>query len=167
MDKKYIVLNEIGKNPEITQRELSKIIRCSVGSINTLLNKMVKEGLIKLKRMPMNRMLYMLTPIGIAEKLQKTSSYIKSNYKYIVETQAKIRFELENLAKENEEVYLIIEEDEISELAKISLKDIANIKFITDKDICDKSKTVVTLSIKNYNRFKEEYTRLINLLELL
>jgi DNA-binding MarR family transcriptional regulator len=167
MDKEYIVLNEIGKNPEVTQRELSKMIRCSVGSINILLSKMVNEGLIKIKRMPMNRIIYMLTPMGIVEKLQKTSSYIKSNYNYIVETQAKLRTELEKLVAQNGEICVLMEEDEISELVRLAIKENNNIKFITDKDTCDKSKPVVALSINNYNKFKEKYKNIINLLELI
>ncbi len=167
MDKEYIVLNEIGKNPEVTQRELSKMIRCSVGTINILLNKMVNEGLIKIKRMPMNRIIYMLTPMGIVEKLQKTSSYIKTNYNYMVETQEKLRTELEKLVAHNGEIYVIVEEDEISELVRLSIKDNNNIKFITDKDNCDNSKPVVVLSINNYNKFKEKYENIINVLELI
>ena len=167
MDKEYIVLNEIGKNPEVTQRELSKMIRCSVGTINILLNKMVNEGFIKIKRMPMNRIIYMLTPMGIVEKLQKTSSYIKTNYNYMVETQEKLRTELEKLVAQNGEIYVIVEEDEISELVRLSIKDNNNIKFITDEDNCDNSKPVVVLSINNYNKFKEKYENIINVLELI
>ncbi len=167
MDKEYIVLNEICKNPEVTQRELSKVIRCSVGTINILLNKMVNEGLIKIKRMPMNRIIYMLTPMGIVEKLQKTSSYIKSNYNYMVEIQEKLRTELEKLVAQNGKIYVMVEEDEISELVRLSIKENNNIKFITDKDYCDNSKPVVVLSVNNYNNFKDKYENIINVLELI
>ncbi|QNU66808.1 winged helix-turn-helix transcriptional regulator [Ruminiclostridium herbifermentans] len=167
MDKEYIVLNEISKNPEITQRELSKLIRCSVGTINILLNKMVNKGLIKIKRMPMNRIIYMLTPMGIVEKIQKTSSYIKSNYNYMIETQEKLRTELEKLVDKNGVIYVIVEEDEISKLVRLSIKENNKIKFITDKESCDNSKLVVVLSIDNYNKFKEKYGKIVNILELI
>ncbi len=167
MDREYIVLNEINKNPEVTQRELSNMIHCSVGSINILLNKMVNKGFIGIKRMPMNRIIYMLTPIGNLEKLHKTSNYIKSNYNYIVDTQAKLRTELEKLVAQNGEIYVIMEEDEISELVRLAIKENNNIKFITDKDAFDKSILVVVLSINNYNKYKEKYYNIINLLDLI
>ncbi len=167
MDKEYIVLHEIDKNSNITQRELSRMIQCSLGSINILLNKMSIEGLIKIKRMPMNRILYMLTPKGIVEKLQKTSNYIKSNYNYIMETQVKMRVAIESLVAEHGEVFVVLEDDEISELVSLSIETNSNVKFITPKDTCDKAKTVVVLNIIAYNNFKEEYKRVINLLELI
>jgi len=167
MDKEYIVLNEIDKNSNITQRELSKMIQCSLGSINILLSKMANEGLIKIKRMPMNRILYMLTPKGIVEKLQKTSDYIKSNYKYINDTQSKIRVILEDLVSKYGDIYVIIEEDEISELAKLSIEKNARIKLILKMDTWDEAKPVVVLNINTYNKLKEKYKNLVNLIELI
>lgn len=167
MDKEYIVLNEIDKNSNITQRELSKMIQCSLGSINILLNKMAIEGLIKIKRMPMNRILYMLTPKGIVEKLQKTSNYIKSNYNYIIDTQAKIRDTLESLVAKHGEIVVLLEEDEISEIVKLAVEANNNVKLIAQEDIYDRSKPIVVLNIYTYNKLKEEYKNAVNLLELI
>lgn len=167
MDKEYIVLNEIDKNSNITQRELSKMIQCSLGSVNILLNKMAIEGLIKIKRMPMNRILYMLTTKGIVEKLQRTSNYIKSNYNYIIETQEKIRVTLESLVAEHGEIVVLLEEDEISEIVKLSVEANNNVKLIELEDICDKSKPIVVLNIKTYNKLKVEYKNAVNLIELI
>jgi DNA-binding MarR family transcriptional regulator len=168
MDKEYIVLKEIDKNSNITQRELSKMIQCSLGSINILLNKMANEGLIKIKRMPMNRILYMLTPKGAVEKLQKTSDYIKSNYKYIIETQAKIKVILENIAAQDGEIYVVIEQDEISELVKLSIGADKNIILVTPNDeILDKSRTIVVLNVDTYNKLKDQYVNVINLIEVI
>lgn len=167
MDKEYIVLNEIEKNSNITQRELSKMIQCSLGSINILLNKMTIEGLIKIKRMPMNRILYMLTPKGIIEKLQKTSNYIKSNYNYITDTQAKIRVVIESLVAKHGEISVLLEEDEISELIKLSLEENKHVKLISQEDTYDKSKLVVVLNINTYSKLKDKYRDVINLIELI
>lgn len=167
MDKEYIVLSEIYKNSNITQRELSKIIQCSLGSINILLNKMAIEGLIKIKRMPMNRIIYMLTPEGIIEKLQKTSNYIKKNYNYIIDTQTKIRAAIESLVVRHGDIIVLVEEDEISELVKLSIETNSNVKLITKKDTFDKSKTVVVLNINTYNDIKDEYQNVINLIEII
>ncbi|MHB8063500.1 MAG: winged helix-turn-helix transcriptional regulator [Ruminiclostridium sp.] len=167
MDKEYIVLNEIDKNSNITQRELSKVIQCSLGSINILLNKMAIEGLIKIKRMPMNRILYMLTPIGIVEKLQKTSDYITSNYNYIIDTQAKIRAAIEGLIVRHGEIDILIEKDEISEIVKLSIEANNNVKLIKQADTCDNPKPVVVLNINTYNKLKKECRNVINLIELI
>jgi DNA-binding MarR family transcriptional regulator len=168
MDKEYIVLHEIDKNSNITQRELSKMIQCSLGSINNLLNKMAIDGLIKTKRMPMNRILYMLTPKGIVEKQQKTSNYIKNNYNYVIDTQAKIRAAIESLVIKYGEIAVLLEEDEIiSELVKLSIESNDNIKLISQREVGDTAKAVVVLNINDYNKLKAEYKNVVNLVELI
>ncbi|EMS70377.1 winged helix-turn-helix transcriptional regulator [Ruminiclostridium cellobioparum] len=167
MDKKHIVLNEIRKNPKITQRELSKILQCSLGSINLLLSKMVNEGLIKIKRMPMNRIRYILTPNGVLEKLQKTSKYIKSNYNFIINIQETIRMTLEDLTNEYGDITVVLEDDEISELVKLSIGENDKVNLIRHGETIGEFKTVVALDINTYNVLKSKYKRVVNLIELI
>lgn len=190
MDKEYILLNEIEKNENITQRELSRKTEFSLGSVNVLLNKMVQEGLVKIKQIPMNRVAYMLTPAGIAEKIKKTSSYIKIHYNYINETTLKIRSELLNLIKENGNICILLESDEISELVKLAVAGINEKKHIeiiegislrnrmqvndtfdenTESDKMDFNcdKVIIAVSIETYNEIAQKQLRVVNLLELI
>ena len=162
VDKEYIVLTEIEKNSNITQRELSKKTELSLGSINILLNKMVREGLIKIKQIPMNRVAYMLTPKGMADKLQKTSTYIKYHYNYINDTKSKIENALKHIQNENKQVSILLEYDEIGEI----VKQVADINAIPHSYKIDSIKTecVVVTSSERELSLKDTY-RVINLLE--
>ena len=106
MDREYIILENIDKNANITQRELSQKAGISLGSVNILLNKMIKEGLIKIEKIPADRVLYMLTPKGILEKMNKTYQYIKIHYNYIDKTKNRIKTILE-LLKGNPKLYVL------------------------------------------------------------
>lgn len=181
MDKEYILLNEIEKNENITQRELSKKTELSLGSVNILLNKMVHEGLVKIKQIPMNRVAYMLTPAGITEKVRKTSNYIKIHYNYINEATEKIRSVLMNVVKKNGEICVLLENDEISELVKLAVEKIEDKKHIkiiegfrTDceyslfNDIhIEDNKTIIALSVEVYNELTLRQLKSVNLLELI
>ena len=183
MDKEYILLNEIDKNENITQRELSKKTELSLGSVNILLNKMIHEGLIKMKQIPMNRVAYMLTPVGIAEKVRKTGNYIKVHYKYINETTSKIKNIFLRLIEQNGNVCVLIEHDEISELIKLAIAEIDNHKHIEIVEDIEnlikavkydeinfmdhKYKIIVVQSTEAYNDVAVSQIYPINLLELL
>lgn len=89
-DKEYMILDQIDRTPEVSQRDLSSYTGLSLGSVNILLKKMAKEGLLKIESIPAHRVMYMLTPKGMLEKANKTMSYMKLHYKAIEETKQSI-----------------------------------------------------------------------------
>lgn len=121
MDKELLILENIQNNNEISQRQLSNILGISLGSVNTLLKKMKREGFIKVKEIPSNRVVYMLTPEGIVEKANKTYNYIKIHYNYINETKNRMieRF-LEDLCT-YDKVYILISDHEMIEIVKSAI----------------------------------------------
>lgn len=76
-DKDYLLLSEIDANSDISQRDLSNKTGVSLGSVNLLMKKMIREGLIKMEMTHANRIIYMLTPKGMAEKAEKTVRYVR------------------------------------------------------------------------------------------
>lgn len=171
MDKEYILLNEIEKNENITQRELSKKAELSLGSVNLLINKMVHEGLIKIRQIPMNRVAYMLTPAGIAEKVRKTSNYIKIHYNYINETVKKIKSAILDLHNENSDIIVVLEQDEISELVKLAVSElhcrhhIKMIQYTQIETLNSSGNLIVVVGMKSFDQFTKKGIKVINLLE--
>ena len=93
----YVIMTEIVDNENVSQRELSRKLGLSVGTVNILINKMIKEGMIKMEQVTNKQAMYMLTPTGIVEKSKKTVSYLKNHYRAIYETKEKIKLILNNL----------------------------------------------------------------------
>ncbi|HHU72069.1 MAG TPA: winged helix-turn-helix transcriptional regulator, partial [Clostridiales bacterium] len=75
-DNEYVIMSEVVENEYITQRELSKKLGVSVSTVNVLMNKMIREGLIKMTQVSQKQVLYMLTPVGMMEKAKKTVTYL-------------------------------------------------------------------------------------------
>lgn len=115
-DKEYILLSEIEANNAVSQRELSQKAGLSLGSINILLKKMVKQGLIKMESIPANRVIYMLTPAGMAEKAFKTVRYIKVHYQVIEEIKDRINSSLQGLHQQFTTICILKPEDELQEI---------------------------------------------------
>jgi DNA-binding MarR family transcriptional regulator len=165
MDKEHIILDAIDKNGSITQRELSKRVNLSLGSVNLLLNKMVKDGLIKINQIPLNRVVYMLTPKGAVEKVNKTYNYIKDHYRIITETKRKIMCELQKMLEREKPICIVLENDELSELVKVVSEGMPDIIFSQSLEGVDLSTLVVTIGLEKYNEIFAQGRRVINLLE--
>ena len=104
----FEILRFIAKNPNISQRKLSKELGFSLGKLNYCLKMLQKKGLIKIQNFKKNKnklkYLYILTPLGISKKTKLTISFIKnkiSEYDKLIKEEASI---LENNNKLKEQV---------------------------------------------------------------
>jgi len=59
-------LLEIKKNPSTTQRSLSLKLNISLGLTNSILQNLIQRGLIKAQKMTGRKILYLVTPQGMA-----------------------------------------------------------------------------------------------------
>src|SRR4030065_2819506 len=73
------LLQELEKNPIVSQRELSNKFGIALGVTNACLKRMLRRGLIRLKKVPPRRIGYYLTPQGFAEKGRLTMTVISYN----------------------------------------------------------------------------------------
>jgi DNA-binding MarR family transcriptional regulator len=138
-DHEYAVMTEIADNEHITQRELSSKLGVSLGSVNILINKMAKEGLIKIEQVSSKQVLYMLTPAGMMAKAKKTVRYLKVHYRAIYETKEKIKVLFLELLDEYEMIYLFIDDEEILAIMNLAIEELhkekTNIKRVTQESL--------------------------------
>lgn len=78
---RYKILKILEANPEISQRDLARELRISLGRVNFCLKALIEKGLLKASnfRNSQNKLAYMylLTPRGIEEKTHITSQFLK------------------------------------------------------------------------------------------
>lgn len=122
-DNEYTIMSEIAENENLTQRELSKKLGVSVSTVNVLMNKMIRDGLIKMTQVSQKQVLYMLTPAGIMKKAKKTVSYLKAHYRAIYQTKEKLKSIFEDLTKYHEVILLLMPNDEMGEIVRIAIEE--------------------------------------------
>ena len=80
-DISYKVIKLIEKDPEISQRELSRELGVSLGKANYCLRALIDKGWIKARnfRNSSNKLAYryLLTPTGVQQKTALTSRFLK------------------------------------------------------------------------------------------
>lgn len=169
MDKEFVIMENIDHNSFVTQRELSEKTGISLGSVNILLNKMVSEGLIKVEKIPANRVMYMLTPKGMVEKINKTYNYIRLHYKRINETKEKVKALLNGLLTCNKYIYILTCKDEINELLKTAVREIGyEDRFIfkdTLEQAVEESQIIIVYSHDDKEKYEGLGYKVINILE--
>lgn len=77
----YKIMRILEENPDLTQRELAEKLGMSVGGVNYCLNALIDKGLVKMGNFQKSKnkfkYVYLLTPMGIAEKIRLTSQFLK------------------------------------------------------------------------------------------
>lgn len=84
------ILDEIERGKGVTQRALSKRLGIALGLTNLLIRRLVSKGCVKVVNIRPNRVKYLITPAGVAEKARATRSYIEHTLR--VYTDMRTRF---------------------------------------------------------------------------
>ncbi|MCC7203406.1 MAG: MarR family EPS-associated transcriptional regulator [Nitrospirae bacterium] len=94
------LLKELSENNTQSQRELSRKLGVSLGSVNFVLSNLLDAGLIRAKRFKNSKnkaaYMYILTPEGIKSRMQLSRDFLQRK---MVEYE-KLKMEIEELKKD-------------------------------------------------------------------
>jgi EPS-associated MarR family transcriptional regulator len=78
---RYRLLTYLEKNPGASQRDVAGALGVSLGKINYCINALIRKGWVKAANFNNSRhkaaYAYLLTPIGIQEKVNATSAFLR------------------------------------------------------------------------------------------
>ena len=81
-DINFRIMRILQENPDLTQRELPDKLGMRVGELNYCLNALIDKGLVKMQNFSNSKnkfkYVYLLKPIGIAEKVELTTGFLSS-----------------------------------------------------------------------------------------
>ncbi len=99
-EKTLHVLQEIERNPKVTQRVLAQKLEISLGKLNFLIRALIDKGIIEIKNFKNSKnklaYMYLLTPQGIKIKIQLTHKF----FFWKTQEYEKLKEEIERLKKE-------------------------------------------------------------------
>jgi len=169
MEREHLILNYIQNEEQTTQRQIAGETGLSLGSVNLLLKRMIKKGLIKIERLNARTIRYILTPYGLAEKSKLTYRYIKHSYAQITRLASAVENLLEKIQVGKDEViYLYGPQNEVFEVLNLVLgKGKINHVYITDdRRLPDPSTQIVIIvwDLSDEEKLAPSY-RAVNLLK--
>ncbi|BCR36102.1 winged helix-turn-helix transcriptional regulator [Mariniplasma anaerobium] len=149
--RKFLILDSIDKNKDITQRELSKEVGVAVSMINSYLNEYEKEGLIKKNYQSTKTVYYYLTKKGIEKKKVLNIGYLNSSLGVYNKAKKNIIDFLNQIIIKGYKNILLYGAGEVAE---ILLQTIAlshdfplNVICVIDDDVDKHEKTIVSKKI--------------------
>lgn len=116
------VLEAVAEDQEITQRGLAAKLGIALGLTNLYVRRLTRKGLIKCVNVQSNRLRYLITPRGIAEKTRLTFEYMDYSLFLYRQVRDHLRNTLRPLAGSGKRV-AIYGAGEAAELAYLSLRE--------------------------------------------
>ncbi len=120
--RELTVLDAIARDKHITQRNLSAKLGIALGLTNIYLKRLIHKGYIKCINVQSNRLLYLITPQGIAEKTRLTYEFMD----YSLHLYRDVRHHLSEVLKpcqDGNQRIAVYGTGEAAELAYLSLKE--------------------------------------------
>jgi len=137
------IIEEICKERNLTQRDLSKRTKLSLGAVNLILKRLVQRGIVKTKNLNPKKVEYILTPKGFSEKTKKT-------YNYVLKTVSLVKFVREEIAKivleeynRGQKKFVILGKDDLADIIELALKGFSYQRVENSKEIKDPSSLVL------------------------
>lgn len=118
------LLNSIEQDAQLTQRRLSDKLGIALGLTNIYLKRFVHKGYVKCTNVRPNRLLYLLTPKGIAEKTRLTYAFWEYSLHLYGEVRQHLREVLSQSVASGVQRIAIYGTGEAAELAYLSLKEL-------------------------------------------
>jgi ribosomal protein S25 len=116
------LLEAVHEDSRVTQRGLASKLGIALGLANIYLKRMIHKGYIKVVNVQPNRISYLITPRGIAEKARLTYEFMDYSLHLYGEVRQHLREALQDCAAAGKRV-AIYGRGEAAELAYLSLKE--------------------------------------------
>ena len=117
------LLNEVERNSGVTQRTLASQLGVALGLTNLYLKRLARKGYIKISTIPRNRIKYLLTPRGLAEKTRLTYQYMEYSLSYYRDMRHRLKHVLSELSGGGFKRVVIYGTGELAELAYLTLQE--------------------------------------------
>jgi DNA-binding Lrp family transcriptional regulator len=116
------LLEAVERDSRVTQRSLASTLGIALGLTNVYLKRLVRKGYIKCVNVQSNRISYLITPRGIAEKARLTYEFMDYSLHLYGEVRQHLRMVLQECAAAGRRV-AICGRGEAAELAYLSLRE--------------------------------------------
>ena len=118
-----LLLTEVERDGAVTQRSLATKLGVALGLTNLYLKRLARKGYIKITTIPSQRVRYLLTPQGFAEKSRLTYLYMQYSLSHYRDMRARLRKTLSLATQTGMKRVVIYGTGELAEMAYLSLRE--------------------------------------------
>jgi DNA-binding MarR family transcriptional regulator len=119
-NRELILLEQIERDPDITQASMATLLGVAVGTVNWHIKRLIAKGYVKVKRAERRKLRYIITPEGIALRARLTVDYIEQSMLLYRRTRHNVLKLLDEVKKEGFDKVQIIGEGDIAEICRLT-----------------------------------------------
>ncbi len=159
--KSLQVLEEIDNSQSPSQRDLARRLDMSLGLVNSFIKRLARKGYLKVTTIPRNRVKYILTPMGFAEKSRLTYEFIQYSFHFYKRALGNFQSLLNELEKRGVKHLVFYGANDLAEIAFISLK-ATDIKLVGIVDDLRQGEKFLDFTVKSTGELSTlEFDRII------
>jgi len=117
------ILEEIDNDHTPSQRDLARELNISLGLVNSFIKRLAQKGYFKVTNIPRNRVKYILTPKGAAEKTRLTYQYIHYSFEFYKRSRRELSKLFQNLTAHGVRRIIFYGASDLAEIAYVSLQE--------------------------------------------
>lgn len=118
-----LLLDEISRNKDLTQRDLSDRLGVALGLVNSYIKTLISKGYVTVSGIPRKRCTYYLTPSGFSEKARLTYQHLQNLTNLYRAARADFSDLFRGLEAAHSRRVVFCGADEITEIAYLSLRE--------------------------------------------
>ena len=94
----HVILDELSTGHSHSQRSLAHSVGIALGLTNLLVRRFIQKGWVRAVQVKPNRIGYLLTPAGLAEKARRSAQAFEDSVRFYAEVKARVRRSLSQTA---------------------------------------------------------------------
>jgi DNA-binding MarR family transcriptional regulator len=116
------VIEEISRQRDLTQRQLSAKTQLSLGAVNIIIKRLIKRGVVKTVNLTAKKLEYIITPKGFAAKAQKSYHYVEKTINLVKQVREEIgRIVMEEF-NQGRKKFAVLGGDDLADIIELALK---------------------------------------------
>ncbi|MBI9049615.1 MAG: winged helix-turn-helix transcriptional regulator [Anaerolineaceae bacterium] len=142
-NRDLIILEKIEQDPNVTQASIASQLGVAVGTVNWHVKRLIQKGYIKVRRVARRKLLYIITPEGLALRANLTLDYIQSSFELYRLVRNRVQVALARLDEHGYDAVQISGNGDVAEICRLTCLE-NNVKVVPDEN----APTLVIIDLK-------------------
>ncbi len=114
------LLENIERAPNVTQADLATQLGVAVGTVNWHLKRLIEKGYVKVKRAERRKLLYIITPEGLALRARLTFDYLEQQFNLYRRVRQRVKDSMNQIKKDGFARVRLVGEGDVADICRLT-----------------------------------------------
>ena len=114
------LLDNIERDPQITQADLATQLGVAVGTVNWHLKRLISKGYVKVKHAERRKLLYIITPEGLTIRARLTVDYVEQQFNLYRRVRQKVKEYVDQVKKNGFDRIRLVGDGDLADICRLT-----------------------------------------------